>query len=284
MARAPLDPTSPEAKGSALAAGLAFFQIALVGYLGYELYHTWRSFAGMPGENTLASLALQILFPAWLGIWSYLPTDSLTKATAKIGAVAGAATLVVVTTIVFTTSHAWEAAGGAGEPSFSVWGWLVAQSIAFLAAFGVSEAIRPHLRGFVPLVLTPALRRSLVYLMLSAGAVGAIAVFPIGQHTFSGGFNMPTRAAFAGCAFAALMPLVVSLLARRQRMGFSALFQTPLGLLLALTMLAFASQFHSSSVALNALIVLCTVVVGAIVVRNWRRGQVDSQTLSENSN
>ena len=279
MARTPLDPTSPHAKGSALAAGIAFLQIALVGYLGYELFHAWRSFAGLPGEKVLASLTLQILFPAWLGIWLYLPTDSLTQATAKIGAVAGAAALVVVTAIVFTTAHAWEAAGGPGGPSLSLWGWLVAQAIAFLAAFGVSEAIRPHLRGFAPLVLTPALRRSLVYLMLSAGAVGAIAVFPGRQQTTSRSFGTLTQAAFAGCAFAALMPLVVSVLARHQRMGFIALFQTPLGFLLALTMLTFASQFHDLSVALNALMVLCAVVVGAIVIRNWRRGQGGSQSL-----
>ena len=283
MTRAPLDPTSPEAKGSALAAGLAFFQIALVGYLGYELYHAWRSFAGLPGEAAMASLTLQVLFPAWLGIWLYLPTDPLTHASAKIGAVAGAVGLVLITAIVFMTAHAWQAAGGAGGPSLTIWLWLVAQAIAFLAAFGVSEAIRPNLRGFAPLILTPALRRSLIYLMLSAGAVGAIAVFPGGQRAGPGSFSMLTRAAFAGCAFAALMPLLVSVLARHQKMGFGALFQTPLGFLLALTMLAFASQVKASSLALNALIVTFAIIVGAIVIRNRRREPIGSAAMPNSS-
>jgi hypothetical protein len=270
MARAPLDPTSPEAKGSALAAGLAFFQIALVGYLGYELYHVWRNFAGLTGQNSMASLILQVLFPAWLGVWLYLPTDPLTRATAKIGAVAGSVALVSITGLVWGMSKQ--------TPLFSVWMWVVAHAIAFLAAFGVSEAIRPHLRGFAQLLLTPALRRSLVYLMLSAGAVGAISVFPGGIRV------VEWDATFAGCAFAALVPLIISVLARHQKMGFGPLFQTPLGILLAMTMLAFGSQSRSASPALQALMVFFAIIIGAIMVKNWLKERANGPSEPSVSN
>ncbi|PKO19392.1 hypothetical protein CVU37_04155 [candidate division BRC1 bacterium HGW-BRC1-1] len=279
MARAPLDPTSPEAKGSALAAGLAFFQIALVGYLGYELYHVWRNFAGLTGQNSMASLILQVLFPAWLGVWLYLPTDPLTRATAKIGAVAGSVALVSITGLVWGMSKQ--------TPLFSVWMWVVAHAIAFLAAFGVSEAIRPHLRGFAQLLLTPALRRSLVYLMLSAGAVGAISVFPGGIRVVEWDamiFEMATRATFAGCAFAALVPLIISVLARHQKMGFGPLFQTPLGILLAMTMLAFGSQSRSASPALQALMVFFAIIIGAIMVKNWLKERANGPSEPSVSN
>jgi hypothetical protein len=74
--------------GSGTAASLLFLHVALAGYLGFAmvfLLRHWRS--GVVGAP---AMAWQYYFPAGLALFSYFPTDALTRTVAVVARLAGA--------------------------------------------------------------------------------------------------------------------------------------------------------------------------------------------------
>ena len=265
MPRAPLDPASPEAHGSGVAASVAFFQVALIGYLGFLIY---RLVGQLSGDVPMGmdSVTLMVLFPAWLGIWLHLPTDALTLMTARVGAGVGVLGIAGVAALMVGYPHAFRTPGGDG--GIGLMGILVANAAACLAAFASSEAVRPNLRGYGVFPLVPALRRHMALGVLCGAAAGGLAAWfgGVGGAEERMLARVPT-VLIAASAFGALAPLLVSALLRRARLGWPGALQVPCAVLVTMGILVVAQKMLWQSLLMQAIVVLFAVIVGYAVFK-----------------
>ena len=261
MARAPLDPASPEARGSGVAASVAFFQVALVGYLAFLIYRLVGQLSG-DAPMGMDSVTLMVLFPAWLGIWLHLPTDALTLMTARVGMGAGALAIAGTTALMAGYPNAFRAPGAEGGVGWA--GVLVANAAACLAAFGASEAVRPNLRGYRVFPLVPALHRQIALGVLFSAMAGAIAAWVGGGGS---AVSRVTTVLIAASAFGALAPLLVAGLLRRAGLGWPGPLQVPCAVLVTLGVLVAAQRTLWQSLPMQALVVLFAIVVTFAVFR-----------------
>lgn len=81
------------APGSGVAAILLFLHIALTGYLAFAMYFVIRAWNS--GVIRAPAMSWQYFFPAGLAVFSFFPTDGLTRAVAWAARITGTVALVV---------------------------------------------------------------------------------------------------------------------------------------------------------------------------------------------
>jgi hypothetical protein len=113
------------APGSGVAAVLLFLHIALTGYLAFAMFFVLRSWKS--GVIAAPNMSWQYFFPAGLALFSFFPTDALTRTVAYAARASGTLALIVTAgaTIGFAATHAQ-----------NVMPWLLRLATVTLGGFG----------------------------------------------------------------------------------------------------------------------------------------------------
>ncbi len=278
-------PDPRDMRGAGVAAALAFFQVFLVGYVAYFAWFLLRHRGD--GPLILNEAVPELFFPGFLGLFLFLPTDALTRATAKAGAAAGGVLLALVAGMALQ-----DPAGNLRlpQPVADVvgGGWnrlgyfAAAVACAGLAAFAAGEAVRPFLRDFVVGPSSGKLRVFPGFLyVLVAPLVTAMTVLLRPPHEkLAGVFWMPS-VLFVVVAVAGT-GLLFQLAAMRHghKTGIVGSLQVPLALLVAVAYLGTAHRLLWLLPAWRWFVVIHAVLLVAVGAWSWlqRRRRVKCLT------